>query len=84
VQSQVSTLFTKPSKEFLAFLKEKFHYDATKEYVCGPGDLGITNQQIALLKQHGIKHVVVKEGIPFVPSFLIAYVALWFVLPLLP
>ena len=37
---------------------------------------GITQEQIALLKKHNIKKVLVKEGIPFVPSFLLAYVVL--------
>jgi prepilin signal peptidase PulO-like enzyme (type II secretory pathway) len=41
--------------------------------VAGPKDLGATKEQIALLKKH-VKHVMVKEGIPFVPSFLIAFV----------
>lgn len=42
----------------------------------GPKDLGISKQQIALLKKYGVKHVMVKEGIPFVPSFLLGYIAL--------
>jgi len=46
--------------------------------ICGPKDLGITKKQIAqlkkLFKQKKIKYVMLKEGIPFVPSFLIAYV----------
>lgn len=42
--------------------------------IAGPKDLGVSNEQIALLKKHNIKKVLVKEGIPFVPSFLIAFV----------
>ena len=41
--------------------------------IAGPKDLGITKEQIAKLKQLHIKEVVVKEGIPFVPSFLLAF-----------
>jgi len=37
---------------------------------------GVTNKQIALLQKAKIKSVKVKEGIPFVPSFLFAYIAL--------
>lgn len=33
---------------------------------------GITKQQIQRLKEHHVKRVLVKEGIPFVPSFLIS------------
>ncbi|MBW3015688.1 A24 family peptidase [Candidatus Woesearchaeota archaeon] len=41
--------------------------------ICGPRDLGITKKQIASLKRLNISSVKVKEGIAFVPSFLIAY-----------
>ncbi len=44
--------------------------------ICGPKDLGISRQQIAKLmklKEKGkIKSVMVKEGMPFVPVFLIS------------
>lgn len=46
--------------------------------ICGPKDLGISKEQIkkliALKKAGKIKRIMVKYGIPFVPSFLIAYV----------
>lgn len=49
-----------------------------RRYVCGPKDLGIEKkqiQQLIKLKKNGkIEKVLVKEGIPFVPSFLIAFV----------
>lgn len=35
---------------------------------------GITKEQIAELKKAKVKKVLVKEGIPFVPSFLLAYI----------
>jgi hypothetical protein len=44
--------------------------------LCGPKDLGITQEQIDALKKTSISHVKVKVGIPFLPAFLIAYVFL--------
>ncbi|MBS3110265.1 prepilin peptidase [Candidatus Woesearchaeota archaeon] len=47
------------------------------KYICGPKDLGIEMQQIkkliALKKRGKIRKVLMKEGIPFVPSFLLAF-----------
>ena len=49
-----------------------------KEYVCGPKDLGIEKRQIRKLvefyRRGKVKKILIKEGIPFVPSFLIAFV----------
>ena len=51
--------------------------------ICGPKDLGISRQQINLLRkfaQRGlIAKVLVKQGIPFIPSFLLAlaFTLLW-------
>ena len=45
-----------------------------KKVILKPVKTGITLKQIALLKKHRIRQVTVKVGIPFVPSFLIAYV----------
>ena len=48
------------------------------KYICGPKDLGIEKKQIQqlkkLYKQNKIKEVLVKDGIPFVPSFLLAFI----------
>lgn len=48
------------------------------KYICGPKDLGIEKKQIRelvkLYRLRRIKEVLIKEGIPFVPSFLIAYI----------
>jgi len=48
------------------------------KYICGPKDLGIEKKQIRelvkLYKLGKIKKILIKEGIPFVPSFLVAYV----------
>jgi Flp pilus assembly protein protease CpaA len=49
-----------------------------KKLIAGPKDLGISREQIAMLKKYSkqkkIKGVTIKEGIPFIPAFLIAYV----------
>src|SRR3989338_4262045 len=46
--------------------------------ICGPKDLGIKKNQIkALIKLKGrgkVDRILIKEGIPFVPSFLIAFI----------
>ncbi len=42
--------------------------------ICGPADLGIEKRQIEQLKKHHIKKVTVKQGIPFIPSFLLGYI----------
>ncbi|MFC1800905.1 prepilin peptidase [Nanoarchaeota archaeon] len=45
--------------------------------ICGPRDLGIDQEHIAqLIKLHSqgkVKKIKIKEGIPFVPSFLVAF-----------
>ena len=49
-----------------------------KQYICGPKDLGISKSQIQklihLYKKRKIKKILIKEGIPFVPSFLAAFI----------
>ncbi len=53
------------------------------KYVCGPKDLGITKEQISALKKLKVKSVLVRDGIPFVPSFLLAFLLyLWLGSPL--
>jgi hypothetical protein len=50
--------------------------------ICGPKDLGLEQKQIdrliRLKKQKKIKKVLIKYGIPFVPSFLIAFIITYF------
>jgi hypothetical protein len=50
-----------------------------KKYVAGPKDLGISKAQIKKLvdfyKKGKVRKILVKEGIPFVPSFLAAFIA---------
>jgi Flp pilus assembly protein protease CpaA len=50
-----------------------------KKLITGPKDLGISREQIILLKKyasHGkIKTITIKEGIPFIPAFLFAFIA---------
>lgn len=52
-----------------------------KKRICGPKDLGIEKKQIELLKKLAAKGKVqtirVKEGIPFLPPFLIAFILTW-------
>jgi len=51
--------------------------------ICGPKDLGIEIKQIkkliALKKKGKIRKILIKEGIPFVPSFFIAFLVSFFV-----
>ena len=51
-------------------------------YVTGPRELGIENYQIKMLiglkKQKKVNRILVKEGIPFVPSFLLGFVITFF------
>nr|AIF00785.1 hypothetical protein [uncultured marine group II/III euryarchaeote KM3_139_C07] len=48
------------------------------KYISGPKDLGIEkkqiNQLIDLWKKGKIKKVLIKEGMPFIPSFFIAFI----------
>jgi len=50
-----------------------------KKYITGPKDLGVSREQITELKRYcakgKIKTVTIKEGIPFIPAFLLAFVA---------
>ncbi|MBI2658750.1 prepilin peptidase [Candidatus Woesearchaeota archaeon] len=50
----------------------------SKQYICGPKDLGISKSQIRKLiefyKKRKVKKILIKEGIPFVPSFLLAFI----------
>lgn len=42
--------------------------------ICSPKDLGISNEQITTLKKLKIRTVIIKEGIPFIPGFLLGYI----------
>ena len=48
------------------------------QYICGPKDLGIDKKQINKLielhKKGKVKRILIKEGIPFVPSFFVAFI----------
>jgi Flp pilus assembly protein protease CpaA len=50
-----------------------------KKYITGPKELGVSREQIMLLKKYSkqgkIKTVTIKEGIPFIPAFLLAFIA---------
>ncbi len=45
-----------------------------KKVLLNANNTGISEEEIALLKKNNVSTVLVKEGIPFVPSFLIAYI----------
>ena len=49
-----------------------------KRYICGPKDLGIEKKQIKKLvelhRKGKVRKILIKEGIPFVPSFLVAFI----------
>ncbi|MEA3430583.1 MAG: A24 family peptidase [Nanoarchaeota archaeon] len=49
------------------------------KHICGPKDLGISKKQILILQKLKLKSVLVKEGIPFVPSFFFAFIATWLI-----
>jgi Flp pilus assembly protein protease CpaA len=53
-----------------------------KKRICGPKDLGIEISQIKKLiklkEKNKIDKILIKNGIPFVPSFLIAFIATYF------
>lgn len=52
------------------------------KYIAGPKDLGIEKEQIKTLiklyREKKVREVLVKEGIPFVPSFFLAFTATLF------
>jgi|GEM_PF-5405816 len=60
-----------------ATLRSEHQYAFAEEYLCGPADLGITQRQISRLKKTAMKNVIVKEGIPFIPAFLLALLLFW-------
>jgi prepilin signal peptidase PulO-like enzyme (type II secretory pathway) len=42
--------------------------------ITGPKDLGISKESIKKLLKGKVRRVLIKEGIPFIPSFLIAFI----------
>ena len=48
------------------------------KYICGPKDLGIGKKQIGqlikLYKKNKIKNILIKQGLPFIPSFLLSFI----------
>ena len=54
---------------------------ANGKYITGPKDLGISKSQIkkliGLYKKRKVRKILIKEGIPFVPSFLVAFIITW-------
>lgn len=50
-----------------------------KQVIVSANNSGLTKEDLKTLKKHKITEVTIKEGIPFVPSFLIAFLAAWYV-----
>lgn len=54
------------------------------ERICGPDDLGVEKEQIEELKilsgMGKLKKITIREGIPFVPSFLMGFILTFFVI----
>ena len=76
----------KNGAQYFEFLKKVCNFDYETIYLCGPKDLGISKEQIrqllSLKKKRKIGRnfrVLIKNGIPFVPSFLLAYLAAIFI-----
>lgn len=42
--------------------------------ICGPKDLGVSLDQIEELKKKKVRTIKIKEGIPFIPGFLLGYI----------
>ena len=53
-----------------------------KKFIAGKKDLGVSKEQIkeltSFFKEGKIKHVTIKTGIPFIPSFLISLLITYF------
>ena len=54
------------------WVAKEIHHNG--KYICGPKDLGLSKKQIAKLKRLKRKTILVKEGIPFVPSFFLGWI----------
>jgi len=67
--SMIKYVGTKDLTEGEWIVDEIYHKN---QYICGPKDLGISSEQISLLRKYKITKVKVKQGIPFVPAFMIA------------
>ena len=46
-----------------------------KKLICSKKDLGLKKEQIAELKKLKVKKVTIKQGVPFVPSFFLGFIA---------
>lgn len=69
------------SKKLLEFvdkkkLEEKYDYYYDKYCLCKADGTGLSSLEIENLKNYDVKSVTVREGIPLVPSFFIAYLIL--------
>lgn len=60
--------------EYLKKVLEKENIIFKKKYLCGPKDLGISEEQIRVIRREKIKSLLVKKGVPFIPAFLLGYI----------
>ncbi len=42
--------------------------------IASPKDLGLENKQINLMRKLKVKKILVKDGLPFIPAFLLGYI----------
>lgn len=65
-------------KKYFKLIRKKYNFDYEHEYLAGPKDLGVEKKQInkliGLYNNKVIGKVLLKQGIPFVPSFLLAFI----------
>lgn len=65
-------------KNIIKILKENgFEFNRIK--VCGVDGTGLEKKHITLLQKHNVKSVRIKEGIPFVPAFLISFLMVYII-----
>ena len=50
-----------------------------KKTICKARNIGISKKDIALLKKNKVKKILVKEGMPFVPAFLLGFLITIFI-----
>lgn len=77
VEKATMFIYVKPEKLTEGDWIARDYYD-NRKLVCGPKSLGVDKKQIeqliAMKRKGRINKVRIKQGIPFVPSFLIAYI----------
>ena len=78
-ENSFDTYIKKNNLEYLKEVLEKENIIFNKKYLCGPKDLGISEEQIKTVRREKIKSLLVKKGVPFIPAFLLGYVLVLFI-----